>query len=1066
MARKKHTQRKLRVPADANPNNDQETVPSQNSDISLQTAMSQTLHSQSRVSPKSDTLSRNDVNMARSDSDAKNGKPTPVADNLVKVKVEPKSCLEAQTCSTTTSESIQREHVSSVQHVKVKPEPSSNETSSASGSCAAGAVAMDLGSHLQHSLNEPPTTVLTWSQLMEPKNLPRTYVTAPGGLTRVPVKKEKSEPCQDHVPISTYTAALDTTSYQGNTRAHEERINKAGHSQDDTNMITLFSFPKANRGSSVPSISVSAPPNRFSSNPEIAAKMRANESGGASGNILDLSKRSLPPEIRRVLASKYGISKRSDESHSAAMVPNLSKSRSRFTMAPRKVPGSEGEGSDKKEEPESPPPSMVLKRNRNQEDLSENHSPPSMAYSRSVESGQTIIPKIKLPEPAGNERRASPLALVLENRDSTASPSSQAQYLVLDQQPTMDTSEHLKNQGLLDLGSHYGELLRETSPNVTTRSPSRSPRVDESASSPAPPPGEAMIELGSVGQWSSERRAPPNRKPGETMIDLSSVENKTVPPHSPSYRTATFPNQNYRPSYVSVQNYKPGSIKSRPFRRNSAPGVGPRPSVGPPSNRSDSPQFRSSSATMINLNNFGKNNDFPDTVSSRVSERVPRPPRVPSGGGNRVQKRTRVSVGSEEEVVVKRPCTERGNNERSEVSKGDVGVKVNIGDLLQLERDEQKFIQGLSVVQTQLTSVRFKIQQLQRELQGLQDSETEIKHSIDIVRAKRVGILKDAQDREGSGGTRETSTQGIPRDNSSEDRMRQSGVFSDRRVTYDRGSPGFSSGARGERSDGYSGGMETKRKVELVDAVKEDKQDMEREFERSKTKRVDVLSNPSGITDSKQGDHFLSNPNFVPSELVLYSALGSSGNAVSQLRSDQHSRQHPMKRKDGRNNLVIENVGKFEDLDAVGESSQKIPGYVKKFEIQDDCVCAENEHGTILVRQGRLPRSHLAGKESSSVILEEVNLEHAVREPGNDVYSTSDGSKQFLGSREISSTTEEPLVKDDEGHKEVNINSEKIILSRERFVVRFMTLQEKYFSMKFFYFPFVDSGRKRKRVTG
>lgn len=710
-----------------------------------------------------------------------------VADIAVKVKEEPKTDFESQSCPKTSHS----EPTARALPIRVKKERLSTDAKSDSNSFTrvpGTAAEMDLGSHLERSLNTPLRPGLTWSQLMEAKNYPRVHDTGAVQTDRV-VKGENSRR-QQRVPFSANSISLESPPH-----LQVLRISPRPGQED---MIVLSDSSKSSNSPPVtgpPTTGTSTTSSRFYPNSGNGGKLRLKEGSGIS-NLLDLSKNSIPPEIRRVLTSKYGLPKRNDESHLGGMVPNFNKSRSRFTVGAKKASGvsAETESSDKMEIPVSPP-FMAFEQ---QKDVNEGkavgqaRSLPSVVLSRSTEPSHTA-PRSKPPVLVSSELGAN--LSVPENRESNRSPLSL-------HTPLDHRTSHSMNQ---------------------------------------------------------ERR----------MIDLSDT-------------------QHYRPSSQPGQTYRPRPTAARNARRSASPCLGPRPL---PPKRPPSAEYQTP-VSMIDLGSFGKGLEFQGVASRRA---IPQHNRVAAVGMGRIPKR-RHSLDSQSIMSDrgKRICTERSKpvSERPEVKNAESPVKLNIGDLLQLEQEEQRYIKDLSHVQGQLTDVRFKIQQMQQELEILQCQEIDIKRLIDKVRTKRVTILKDAQDHEGSEGTRGTRVPGVSDQN--EDRVRllarERQDVGERRVTPDRASPGFLTTYRTELSEGSTRNTETKRKVEIVAGVEDEGQHLRGQVDRPSIRRVELSRESSDDkSDSHYGNRLTANRQNVPSKIVLYSSRGSSNRSGSEHRDFTHS---------------------------------------------------------------------------------------------------------------------------------------------------------------------------------
>ena len=365
--------------------------------------------------------------------------PDNVLSSVVKVKTEPTPDIEDQTCSNeiTTQQRLSpmknQENTEIYKPAKIKRERLSLDSSLTSRSTHQ-LVTMDLGSHLQHSLSGSSRSDLTWKQLLEPKNLPKVHI--PDKLqSNVHVKAEKHDSGSDMVLSSTDDETpLDLK--------NNSAIEKSG---------SLLKDMTSGSGSRLTGSSLSASSNRFSKNYDV------------NTGVLDLSKKIIPPEIRRVLASKYGVTKRNDDNNSGTIVPNLSKSRSRFTLSSKKtgIIDSEDETNNQTESSKS---------------LSSINSRQSSEMEKSQKSSQNLLKsnsslQLKSKSVSPKEIVSSiPVAAKITNRRRFSSSTYEGR------RPTLDYNEgnKLQKRGLVDLGSHYGSLLKDSPPRLSGRN-SRSP---------------------------------------------------------------------------------------------------------------------------------------------------------------------------------------------------------------------------------------------------------------------------------------------------------------------------------------------------------------------------------------------------------------------------------------------------------------------------------------------------------------------------------------------------------------------------------------------------------------
>jgi hypothetical protein len=343
-------------------------------------------------------------------------------------------------------------------------------------------------------------------------------------------------------------------------------------------------------------------------------------------------------------------------------------------------------------------------------------------------------------------------------------------------------------------------------------------------------------------------------------------------------------------------------------------------------------------------------------------------------------------------------------------------VRLNVNDLLELEREEQKYIQNLSLVQSQVTDVRFKMQRMQQDLEKLQSSEMDIKRRIDVVRARRVKILKDAQDNQESRGisgalgdddmntrrSNEGSTNTKRMDNGEDvgtARGDEDDVVKERDNECDKGTPVGNQGS-GEAYNRGSLGFRSSP-------------------EEKKSERHGEV-NTSSYGGSREYRNLSNDRNLAPSELVLrdmnnahHTRPSTNAPIVQQYPITSSSNERPY------HNILkpTSRRGNWESSSLI-TSQEKHSAEIETFESSDGSTITLNRDGTLVLRKNKHEASQHAKKRVIPTILEEAcePFDGKQRQYGGGV---SGESQQFLGCLEISSTTDEPLTNHDDGPKEV-----------------------------------------------
>ena len=385
-----------------------------------------------------------------------------ISSSAVKVKTEPNLDMGHLTCSSENNVQNQdipaskQDTTSTFKPAKIKRERLSLDSSVPSRSTYQFPT-MDLGSHLEQSLNSLKSgPELTWSQLLEAKNLPKVHIPERLLSKVVNIKTEKPDSGSDVVLCSTdddtenpsVDLSIDKSSSLGksSTVTAKEKISGTGLSGSGTGLT----------GSG----------NRFSKNHE-----------GGSG-VLDLSKKAIPPEIRRVLASKYGVAKRHEEGHTGNFVPNLSKSRSRFIHSSKKagITDSEDEGNNQIETAKSGQLSNMDARQGSESERRSTQTSTSSSQELKPSSGMPKSKSVSPTEYAGS----IPVPAKLFNRRRFSSSTYEGRRSTQSLDHREPVTDRLQSRGLVDLGSHYVSLLKDSPPPLAGRN-SRSPYEESEA---------------------------------------------------------------------------------------------------------------------------------------------------------------------------------------------------------------------------------------------------------------------------------------------------------------------------------------------------------------------------------------------------------------------------------------------------------------------------------------------------------------------------------------------------------------------------------------------------------
>ena len=664
--------------------------------------------------------------------------------------------------------------------------------------------------------------------------------------------------------------------------------------------------------------------------------------------------------------------------------------------------------------------------------------PPRTSSRSPVRTERSTPPNIKGPmfELAGGKQFHE----CLENAKHAISRSSS-------RSPVRTDVSHSPNEPMVELGS--GKRTDEHQSNIThatSRSQSRSSLSSDhsnksghveamielssadrfterqrsrSRSPESRPTSEAMIDLSSTSRL-HERRGAPRMKPLDGMIDLNSMDNPASP-LSPGFGIlpfSSFPSQVYRPPNRQRYSYKSKHYRVRPQRGTppaiNSPGFSPRLPFAPHFNYPPNPRHRMPGSAMIDIGSLGKSNEFHGAVSSRSSEIPLRPVR----SGTIPKRRHSIDSPSVSEPV-KKPRV-AGSGQQQDVKPRGSGIRLNVNDLLELEREEQKYIQNLSLVQSQLTEIQFKMQRMQQQLEKLQSSEMEIKQRIDVVRAKRVKILKDAQDNQESQGT-----SGVLGDGDMNTRRNKDGGGVSKRM----GEAGDAGAVRDNEDDivkdrdgkdDKEGGQEkacNRGSLGFHSSLDDTRDTMKNSSEKKSDNICEIVTSSYG----GQSEHrnLSSDRNLAPSELVLQDMSTSHHPRVSNASVVQ---QYPIKSssKDRSYHSIIKPTkqpGDWEDS-VLSSSQEKLSAEIETFESSNGSTITLNSDGTLVLRKNNPESSQHASKRSNPTILEEAcaGLNAKETECGG---ITSDESQQFLGCLEITSTTDEPATNDDDGPKEV-----------------------------------------------
>lgn len=649
----------------------------------------------------------------------------------------------------------------------------------------------------------------------------------------------------------------------------------------------------------------------------------------------------------------------------------------------------------------------------------------------------------------------------LENPKDVNARSSSRSPIVSDNAPS-------PYETMIDLatGKHIYDMQQNNKqPRIRSASPVSSGRASKSAhhevGSAYPSTGQPrcrsespnsetttkpMIDLSTMSRL-HERRGARRVKPLDAMIDLNSVDNPASP-RSPSFGAipfSSFPINVYRPSNRSRYSYKSKHYQSRPQRVTSpalgSPGFSPRLPFASRFNYPPNQRYPVHGTPMTRMESHG--NRFQNIVSNPASETMVRPGVVP---------KRRNSMDSQDPVK-KRRVTGRG--EQPDVNPEEIGVRLNVNDLLELEREETKYIQDLSLLQAQLSEIHFKMQKMQQQLDKLYSSEVEIKQRIDAVRAKRVKILKDAQGtseqscdtstRSGTKGdlgstkgdnvsrdTRTGTSSNVGKGRGDEGDVRAQGNVQGNKdkltangeaegnVSCNRGDLGFRRG----RTD-----------VSIIDVDKNDEFESncnreQRSFEEENC-RTEINVEKQYVGDNEvitsayagsigQSKYRNVSANVTPLELahrdVEFSSIGNDPHDHILSTNAPCIQHYPI--TSSSNDLYNRFKDRPEDWErnSSGTTREKLSTEVETFESSNGSTITLNSDGTLVLRKAEA--THIPRKRSNPNTLEETRTRSDAKRKEYGRLS-SDESQQFLGCLEITSTTDEPMTNDDDGPKEV-----------------------------------------------
>ena len=375
-----------------------------------------------------------------------------IMSSVVRVKTESNVELEHQTSANenkTQPRSIPTSKQDITNHIKpakIKRERLSLDSSFSSRSTHHFSTpTVDLGSQLEQSLSTLKSGPdLTWCQLLEAKNLPKVHIPE-----RVVIKTEKSDSGSDIMLCST---------------DDDTENDRLGFRREATLQSSNALPGKEKPGHSLPGFGLTGSSNRFSKNHD-----------GGSG-VLDLSKKAIPPEIRRVLASKYGVAKRHEEGQLGGVVPNFNKSRSRFTLSSKKtgVTDSEDENYNRPETSESGHLSTTDVRQGSK--MKRSHIAPTSTSSFQKSTANSAVTKSRSVSPTDCSGSIPlPARLLNRRRFSSSTYEGKRSDQFIDRHEGV--TDKLQSRGLVDLGSHYVSLLKDSPPPLTGRN-SRSPHKE------------------------------------------------------------------------------------------------------------------------------------------------------------------------------------------------------------------------------------------------------------------------------------------------------------------------------------------------------------------------------------------------------------------------------------------------------------------------------------------------------------------------------------------------------------------------------------------------------------
>ncbi|XP_046859049.1 uncharacterized protein LOC124452533 isoform X2 [Xenia sp. Carnegie-2017] len=528
--------------------------------------------------------------------------------------------------------------------------------------------------------------------------------------------------------------------------------------------------------------------------------------------------------------------------------------------------------------------------------------------------------------------------------------------------------------------SPKGNHVTKSPPMIELRSTTRS--LDQSVTNKSTSDNR-MIDLNHTSRI-HERRGAPVMKPINAMIDLNSTDNPASP-SSPGFGLnlhSNFPSQAYRSCNRGLRYpaYKPQRGRVPLV---ASPGFSPRIQYGgthfnyPPSplyHVADRPTDFGSPKKQTKLPNK------PSNLSIEQGEE-----------SKHVQKRPNSTDLSNANMPVKRQRIETDQNYEGR------GVALNVVDLLELEREEQKYIQELSIVQSRVTSTQFKIQRLQQELEQLQTTEADLKRRIDVVRAKRVRILTDAQEKHGFQREEKSSPSKIAGKESKNVLMKQ-----DEEELKPR------------NESRYDGG---KNMTGRKESDKFDSMDDKGGFHHHHMETDDAMKK----SDCDDGDGKLRDT------WGSKSHLGGTVKDIDNSSKGYHKMNHNETRAVSPN-VVLHNAPIFSDPRSSTDFPSVPHWQEETFEGSNGSLITLRSDGTVILGKRQTHHASLHKKHTHSAVLKDIKVTSLdVRSTSGDV--TEGKVPYFSGCVEITSTTEEPVLRESEPPKEVIAEKERASLA-------------------------------------